>query len=72
MPWERLDAVVEQAAPLLEVADPAPDPAMDAVAARVAGLPVQVEPDMRSVLFAKLLLNLNNAVNVVIYVRKYA
>lgn len=32
-------------------------------AARVAGLPVQVEPDMRSVLFAKLLLNLNNAVN---------
>lgn len=38
IPWDRLDAVVEQEAPLLEVPDPAPDPAMDAVAARVAEL----------------------------------
>lgn len=38
VPWKRLDAVVEQETPLLEVADPAPDPTMDAVAAQVAGL----------------------------------
>ena len=38
VPWSRLHAVVEQEAPLLEAADPPPDPAMDAVAARVAGL----------------------------------
>lgn len=36
IPWTRLDAVVEAEAPLLEVADAAPDPAMDAVAANVA------------------------------------
>lgn len=40
-------------------------PRVDAfvLAARQAGLPVDVHPDMRSVLVAKLLLNLNNAIN---------
>jgi 2-dehydropantoate 2-reductase len=32
-------------------------------AAHGAGIPIDVEPDMRTVLFGKLLLNLNNAVN---------
>lgn len=38
IPWSRIDAVVEQECPLLETPDPAPDPAMDAVAAQVANL----------------------------------
>lgn len=38
IPWSRLDAVVEAEAPLLEVPDAPPDPAMDAVAANVAAL----------------------------------
>ncbi len=38
IPLARIDAAVEADMPLLEVPDPAADPAMDAVAARVAGL----------------------------------
>lgn len=38
IPWNRIDAVVEQDSPLLQAPDPRPDPAMDAVAARVAAL----------------------------------
>ena len=38
IPWSRIDAVVEQEYSLLETPDPAPDPAMDAVAAQVANL----------------------------------
>ncbi len=38
IPWSRLDAVVEADTPLLEVADAAADPAMEAVAANVASL----------------------------------
>lgn len=38
IPWDRIDAVVEQDAALLEAADPPADPVMDAVAARVASL----------------------------------
>ena len=38
IPWARIDAAIEADMPLLEVPDPAADPAMDAVAARVAGL----------------------------------
>lgn len=38
IPWSRLDAVIEQNTPLLEVPDPAADPVMDAVAGHVAGL----------------------------------
>jgi acyl-CoA hydrolase len=38
IPWSRIHAVVEQEYSLLETPDPAPDPAMDAVAAQVANL----------------------------------
>lgn len=38
IPWSRLDAVVEQDSPLLEVADPDADLVMDQVAAHVASL----------------------------------
>ncbi len=38
IPWSRIDHVIEQDAPLLEIPDPEADPAMDAVAARVAEL----------------------------------
>lgn len=38
IPLARIDAAVEAEMPLLEIPDPAADPAMDAVAARVAGL----------------------------------
>ena len=38
IPWSRLDAVVEQDSPLLEMADPDADPVMDRVAAHVASL----------------------------------
>ncbi|MBS0568563.1 MAG: acetyl-CoA hydrolase [Proteobacteria bacterium] len=38
IPWNRIDAVVEQGAALLEAPDPPADPLMEAVATRVAGL----------------------------------
>ena len=38
IPWSRIDAAIEQEYPLLEVPDAPADPAMDAVAAQVAGL----------------------------------
>lgn len=38
IPWDRIDAVVEQDTPLLESADPPADAVMDALAAQVAGL----------------------------------
>lgn len=38
IPWDRIDAVVEQDTPLLESADPPADAMMDALAAQVAGL----------------------------------
>lgn len=38
IPWSRIDAAIEHDSPLLQVPDPEADAAMDAVAARVAGL----------------------------------
>lgn len=38
IPWSRIDAATELDSPLLDVPDPEPDPTMDAIASRIAGL----------------------------------